>query len=1043
MATEKTETAENDGVAPGGSVYDAFISYSHAADDLLAPRLQTALQRFAKPWWKRRALRIFRDESSLSANPHLWSSITNALDQSGWFVLLLSPDASASPWVNNEIEYWLEHQDPDRIIPVLTDGDFTWSGDDFVSDAAPPALQGAFGDEPRWVDLRFAATDEQLDLQNPQFSAAVADIASAIRGVPKDELESEEVRQHRRTVRTAWGAGIALLILVVLASATAIYAVGQQNRANDLAQSESAARQDAVAAADAEAAARDLADANAAEATSNAAVARSRELAASAVNVLEEDAELSILLALESIEATPPEAAASPVGVLALREGLQQHRLLNRFTGVGDSVYARISADGSTIYVSSEADRSVTALDSSSGAVVWTYHDPTTIDGFADLVVSPDDSLVAVEISDLSVCHLCDGFEIGKPAVSDDSVAVDEQGNDAHPSRVVVLDAETGDVLEVLVPGACPVNTLQGFAANGRWLVVSTGTEACFSPNPDATYVTLFDTATWEAAGPQLQIDGFIGEAATFSADGSRVLIHDTFRTGVSELRSYPELELINQLPPSSVAILDPTGEVAVINAQDRSTRRQLLVRADTGERISHLELDDFLTGDGVRFSPDGSVVVVSTRSHDYVFDATSGELLVDLGNTGATGSLSFTADGSTLATTHLAQVRIWDLAGSAAGTETPLAVQGPPAKWINPDQVVDGNQLAVRVIVTDGPTGGEDATVTLILDPDTGSTIQQIVGDSAQLADGRFVVAQRSLGTEDRLIGPLVVLDPVSGEVTELDRCVAALDDLVSFADIDCASPFFSWTEYDRNPIVVSADGSSFVASSYAPAPFTPEGSVRTARVWDAATLEVRSEFEIADGPVRAAGTTWLAAEGDPLVIYDVDSGAVVAELEIDSEIIAMTATSDGSLLFVGDGAGLLRVFDTTTWEPIAVWQAHEAFLRGLAVSPDAARLVTTGHDNLVKVWDITGLAASGSLAGPPPLLDRIPGYFASDAAWLSPDRLAVFLATDAGYLVVSLSVDELATEAAQRLTRSFTVGECLTYQIDPCPTLEEIRRR
>ena len=318
MATGEAETSRDERPAPGGLVYDGFISYSHAADDLLAPRLQSGLQRFAKPWWKRRALRIFRDESSLSANPHLWSSITEALDSSGWFVLLLSRDAAASPWVNSEIEYWLEHRDPNRIIPVLTDGEFTWSGDDFVSDAAPPALQGAFSDEPRWVDLRFAGTDEQLDLQNPQFSGAVADIASAIRGIPKDELESEEVRQHRRTVRTAWGAGIALLILVVLASAAAIYAIDQQNRANDLAQSEAAARQEAVAAAEAEAVARDLADANAAEATSNAAIARSRELAASAVNVLEEDAELSMLLALESIDATPADRgriAAWCVGV--------------------------------------------------------------------------------------------------------------------------------------------------------------------------------------------------------------------------------------------------------------------------------------------------------------------------------------------------------------------------------------------------------------------------------------------------------------------------------------------------------------------------------------------------------------------------------------------------------------------------------------------------------------------------------------------------------------------------------------------------------
>jgi hypothetical protein len=45
-------------------LYDGFISYSHAADDLLAPRLQSGFQRFAKPWWKRRAVRIFRDESA-------------------------------------------------------------------------------------------------------------------------------------------------------------------------------------------------------------------------------------------------------------------------------------------------------------------------------------------------------------------------------------------------------------------------------------------------------------------------------------------------------------------------------------------------------------------------------------------------------------------------------------------------------------------------------------------------------------------------------------------------------------------------------------------------------------------------------------------------------------------------------------------------------------------------------------------------------------------------------------------------------------------
>ena len=204
--------------------YDAFISYSHAADGLLAPRLQAGLQKFAKPWWKRRAIRVFRDESSLSANPHLWSSITDALDDAEWFVLLLSPEAAESEWVNNEVVYWTEHKGTDHILPVVTDGEFG-------PDIYPPAL--SFDVEPRWVDLRFAKTDSHLDLKNPTFAAAIADIAIAVRGIPKDELASEEVHQHRRTIRTAWAAGIVVLLLGVAATIGAIVATNESDRANE------------------------------------------------------------------------------------------------------------------------------------------------------------------------------------------------------------------------------------------------------------------------------------------------------------------------------------------------------------------------------------------------------------------------------------------------------------------------------------------------------------------------------------------------------------------------------------------------------------------------------------------------------------------------------------------------------------------------------------------------------------------------------------------------------------------------------------------
>jgi hypothetical protein len=222
--------------------YDAFVSYSHAADGLLAPRLQAGLQKFAKPCWRRRALRVFRDETGLSVNPHLWNSITDALDESEWFVLLASAEAARSPWIEREIAYWREHKDPARILPVVTGGVWVWdeSTADFdweASTAVPAALAGVFVSEPRHLDLRWAGAEEQLDLRNSRFRGDVAQIAAAIRGVPKDDLEGEDVRQHRRTLRWAWGAAAALVVLTLLSAGTAVAAVRNAHAA-DLANSE-------------------------------------------------------------------------------------------------------------------------------------------------------------------------------------------------------------------------------------------------------------------------------------------------------------------------------------------------------------------------------------------------------------------------------------------------------------------------------------------------------------------------------------------------------------------------------------------------------------------------------------------------------------------------------------------------------------------------------------------------------------------------------------------------------------------------------------
>src|SRR5215217_2901839 len=96
--------------------YDAFISYSHAADGKLAPALQSALHRFAKPWYRLRAIRVFRDRTNLSADPGLWSNILAALGQSEFLLLMASPPSAGSKWVRQELDYWLTNRDPQKLL---------------------------------------------------------------------------------------------------------------------------------------------------------------------------------------------------------------------------------------------------------------------------------------------------------------------------------------------------------------------------------------------------------------------------------------------------------------------------------------------------------------------------------------------------------------------------------------------------------------------------------------------------------------------------------------------------------------------------------------------------------------------------------------------------------------------------------------------------------------------------------------------------------------------------------------------------------------
>ncbi len=226
------------GKRPASEGYDAFISYSHDRDQRLAPALRNGLHRFARPWFRLRASRVFADTLSLSVNPNLWSSIEAALAKSRCFVLLASPEAAQSPWVRREVEFWQREHPDDPFLIVLTAGELTWDHDGGAFDwerttALPDCLRGWFTAEPLWLDMRWARQEEDLSLRHPQFRDAIASLAAAVHRRPKDELIGEDVRQRRRSVRLAAASGTGLALLTALAVVLATAAVGQRNTALD------------------------------------------------------------------------------------------------------------------------------------------------------------------------------------------------------------------------------------------------------------------------------------------------------------------------------------------------------------------------------------------------------------------------------------------------------------------------------------------------------------------------------------------------------------------------------------------------------------------------------------------------------------------------------------------------------------------------------------------------------------------------------------------------------------------------------------------
>lgn len=668
MEEETTSTDAPGGPAEGDGAprYAAFISYSHAADSRLAIALQHGLETFTKPWNRLRALRVFRDQASLSAAPGLWTAIEAALGSSEFFILMASPEAAQSPWVARELAWWREHRSCQRILLVLTDGDLTWDADarDFDwtrTNVVPPPLREAFTEEPRWVDLRWAREEAHPSLRHPAFRECVADLAAPLHGRPKDELIGQDVEEHRRAMRLARGAGASLALLTLLAVLAAILAVAQRDVAKD-----------------------------------RARVATSRQLAAQALALLDDRIDQSVLLSLAALRVEDTVEARG-----ALLAGIERSPHLRAFLhgserGAGtdtDAYEGSFSPDGRTLVSTGRGsvvlwdtqtleprrrlatgavtgtafgpDSRVLATAGDGGLVLWETATgrplgrPLTGDRMLRVAFSPDGRTLASAGDDgLLLWDAGTGLQQGEPLIREHVFGIA-----FSPDGRTLASVGEGGVVLWDVPTRRPVGerltTVTGasvaFSPDGRMLAATLSLERVSEGRLAKGAVLLWDTGTHRLLAQLPTPSPF---SVAFSPDGRTVAWAGEGGIALWDVRTGQPLRLPEDPFTKDVARVSfsPDGRALVLGG-DILVLWDIEARAPLGERLSDAP------GVVMASSPDGQILASGDKTAGLaLWDTRNRKLLTTLLPGRSVSGVTFSPDGRMLAAVSQGELVLWDL---------------------------------------------------------------------------------------------------------------------------------------------------------------------------------------------------------------------------------------------------------------------------------------------------------------------------------------------------------------------------------------------
>ncbi|MEJ2887883.1 toll/interleukin-1 receptor domain-containing protein [Actinomycetospora aeridis] len=505
--------------------FDAFFSYSHD-DGAVARTLQRELERFGRRWYQARRLRIFRDDTAMSANPDLWRSIVEGMRRSRRLVLLASPAAAQSEWVDREIAWWLDHRPDELPLLVLTAA----TGDEGLPSVLPPRLARVMSGEPFWVDLRPDDRESTPSPDDARFRRAVENLAGPLNGLEKDEIVGEHLRERRRLRQLTGAAVTVLAFLTIVAVLFAIYALVQRDEAQEQARvalSRSMAQQ-AVATIPARL---DTAQVLAAQAYR---LDRNPETRAALLQTSTASPELTAILRF----GRPVTSLGASVNGEAVAVGLENGRV----TVVRTRDRAqRDLGQGSAPVISTAVDRSGGVVAAADGEIarVWTPRRPATspmvVGGQVQAAALSDSGALVAALhgssNTVATLHSTDdGRELRRfEARGTERVAVTDDGT-------VTAVGPVGKIVRVgpLDPVPFVVNDdiltpaggfVPGASRDGRWFgFVKYGRVSTFDATPTAVPTEMIDRA-WDA--PQ-QLASRNPEAMTVADSGTSAVVADS-----------------------------------------------------------------------------------------------------------------------------------------------------------------------------------------------------------------------------------------------------------------------------------------------------------------------------------------------------------------------------------------------------------------------------------------------------------------------------------------------------------------------------------